>query len=224
MARQARRKRIAALCSASLLVAIYVVPAAKGASSDVPADGGLTSMEIELVREVNLARSDPLRYASFLEQWRRFYENKKIRRSGELSILTEEGVAAVEEAIAFLRASSRRPALRLSAGMSRGAKDHARQLGAAGALGHRGLHGNWPTDRVNRYGRWRDAMGENIFYGRGTAREMVMLLIIDDGIPGRDHRRTTFDPVYGVIGAGCAPHTTYDTICVLTFAGDYEDM
>ena len=192
-------------------------------STGAQAKTDFVSLEKDIAREVNLARSDPSRYAGFVEQWQTFYRGRRIERPGKLTVLTEEGVAAVEEAIIFLRSIGRRPTLRVSPGMSRGAKDHAQQLGAAGALGHKGLYGSWPTDRVSRYGRWRDAMGENVFYGRGTAREIVMLLIVDDGIPGRDHRRTTFDPAYGVIGVGCAPHVTYHTICVLTFAGGYTE-
>lgn len=207
----------------SLAAAIHLMSTVMAEPSGVQAKTDFASLEKEVAREVNLARRDPSQYGSFVEQWKAFYRGRRIERPGKLTILTEEGVAAVEEAIVFLRSIGPRSALRLSPGMSRGAKDHAQQLGAAGALGHKGLHGSWPTDRVNRYGNWRDAMGENIFYGRGTAREIVMLLIIDDGIPGRDHRRTTFDPAYGVIGVGCAPHITYDTICVLTFAGGYRE-
>lgn len=212
-----------ALWPLSLAAAIHLMSALMAETSNAQAVSDFTSLEKEIAREVNLARNDPSRYASFIAQWKAFYSGRRIERPGKLTILTEEGAAAVEESIVFLRSIGPRPALRLSAGMSRGAKDHAQQLGAAGGLGHKGLYGSWPTDRVNRYGRWRDAMGENVFYGRGTAREIVMLLIIDDGIPGRDHRRTTFDPAYGVIGVGCAPHITYDTICVLTFAGRYTE-
>jgi uncharacterized protein YkwD len=203
--------------------AIHLMLAALAESGGAQAVTDFTSLEKDIAREVSLARNNPSRYASFIEQWKTFYSGRRIERPGKLTILTEEGAAAVEEAVIFLRSVSPRPALRLSHGMSRGAKDHARQLGAAGTVGHRGLYGSWPTERVNRYGNWRDAMGENIFYGSGTAREIVMLLIIDDGIPGRDHRRTTFDAAYGVIGVGCAPHISYDTICVLTFAGRYTE-
>lgn len=223
MAKRRALGETAVLWLASLAAAIHLMLTAMAESSDPQAATDFVSLEKDIAREVNLARSDPSQYASFIEQWKTYYEGRRIERPGKLTILTEEGAAAVEEAVVFLRSVRPRPGLRLSSGMSRGAKDHARQLGAAGGLGHKGLHGSWPTNRVNRYGRWRDAMGESIFYGRGTAREIVMLLIIDDGIPGRDRRRTIFEPAYGVAGVGCAPHITYDTICVLTFAGRYTE-
>jgi uncharacterized protein YkwD len=214
------RRKIGALRLLIWLMLLAVPGVATGASS---VSGQLAALEREVVREVNLARSDPQQYAALLEQWREFYKGRRIERPGKPTILTEEGVAAVDEAIGYLRSIGTRPTLTLSLGMSRGAKDHANEMGPAGALGHRGLRGSWPTERINRYGRWRDAVGENIYYGEGDPREIVMWLIIDDGIPGRDHRRTTFNPLFHAIGAGCSAHATYGTMCVLTFAGAYSE-
>lgn len=206
-----------------LLVLLVLLAVPRIVAGEPQSTGQLSALEREIVREVNLARSDPRQYALWLEQWSTFYKDRRIERPGKPTILTEEGAAAVEEAIGYLRSIGSRPTLTLSAGMSRGAKDHANEMGAAGALGHRGLYGSWPTQRINRYGRWREAVGENIYYGEGTAREIVMWLIIDDAIPGRDHRRTMFNPLFHVIGVGCGAHTTYGTMCVLTFAGGFSE-
>ncbi|MFQ6024530.1 MAG: CAP domain-containing protein [Acidiferrobacterales bacterium] len=192
-------------------------------SSDAKTLDYVSALENEIVREVNLARSNPEQYASFLEEWKEYYKGTRIERSGQPTILTEEGIVAVEEAIHFLRSVRSTPPLSLSVGMSLGAKDHVKELGPAGAIGHKGLYGSWPTDRVNRYGRWREAMGENIQYGRDKAREVVTALIIDDGVPSRAHRHNIFDPAFRVIGVGCGPHATYKTMCVITFAGGYMD-
>lgn len=194
-----------------------------GRAGEVGTLDSLSPLEKEVVREVNLARSNPGRYASFLADWKQYYEGRRIKRSGEPTILTEEGVAALEEAIEYLRSIGPVPSLRPSLGMSLGAKDHVKELGPTGAVGHRGLKGSWPTDRVNRYGSWRQALGENIYYGRDKAREVVIGLVVDDGVPSRAHRHNMFDPAFHVIGVGCGAHATYGTICVITFAGDYID-
>lgn len=211
--------------SGKLWLLVWLVPlVVPGVVTGAPPMGGqLSTLEGEVVREVNLARSEPQQYATLLEQWKTFYKGQRIERPGKPTIVTEEGTAAVDEAIDYLRRLRARPTLTLSIGMSRGAKDHANEMGPAGALGHRGVRGSWPTERINRYGRWQEAVGENIYYGEGNAREIVMWLIIDDGIPGRDHRRTTFNPLFHVIGVGCGAHAAYGTMCVLTFAGAYNE-
>lgn len=69
------------------------------------------------------------------------------------------------------------------------AEDHVKELDPAGKLGHRDLTGSWPTYRANRYGTWKEALGAAIYYDRDDAREIVITLIIDDGVPSRDDRR-----------------------------------
>lgn len=183
----------------------------------------LSALELEIVHELNTARTDPARYSAFLQDWRAHYNGKRIERPGKPTILTEEGVIAVDEAIAYLRGLAPRAPLTISAGMSRGAHDHVQELGPAGALGHRGLRGSWPTERVNRYGAWKQAMGEAISYGPSTAPEVVTSLIIDDGVPGRAHRGSLLDPAFRVIGIACGPHARYEIVCVLTLAGAYVE-
>lgn len=181
----------------------------------------LSALEEGIAREVNLARSDPGQYTSLLEEWSQYYNDKEIERAGQPTIITQEGVSAVKEAIRYLRAASSLPLLKISIGMSLAAKDHAKELGPAGKLGHKGLTGSWPTDRVNRYGTWKEALGEAIYYGRDDAREVVMALIIDDGVPSRGHRHHIFDPAFRAVGVGCGVHATYESMCVITFAGSY---
>ncbi len=183
----------------------------------------LSALEREIVRELNTARTDPARYSQLLQQRRAHYNGKRIERPGQPTILTEEGVVAIDEAIASLRSLAPRAQLIISAGMSRGARDHVQEIGPAGAMGHRGLRGSWPTERVNRYGEWRHAMGEAISYGPNTALEVVMSLIVDDGVPDRAHRRSLLDPAFRVVGVACGPHARYEILCVLTFAGAYVE-
>jgi uncharacterized protein YkwD len=70
---------------------------------------------------------------------------------------------------------------------------------------------------MRRYARWT-ATGEVIAYGSGRAEDVVLQLIIDDGVPGRGHRRILFNPAYTLIGTACAPHPVWRTVCVLDFA------
>lgn len=187
-------------------------------------DKHTSSLEQEVISELNLARQHPKKYAAFLEQERPYYVGKFIKRPGEVTIITKEGVSAVDEAIRYLKKVNSLPAMKYSKGLSRAAMDHVRDQGKRGALGHKGSDGSQPADRVNRYGDWRWTVGENISYGRDVARDIVIGLIVDDGVPGRGHRDNIFNPKFRIVGVACGGHKTYGTMCVMNYAGDFIEQ
>ena len=69
-------------------------------------------------------------------------------------MMTNEGVAAVDEAINYLRICRPCSTLKLSIGMSRAAQDHVDDQGPKGAVGHDGSDGSASDERVSRYGSW----------------------------------------------------------------------
>ena len=78
--------------------------------------------------------------------------------------------------------------------------------------------------RMNRYGRWGVIWGENLSYGRSTARDIVLALIIDDGLPGRKHRKNIFNPAFSVAGAAYGAHARYRSVCSIEFAGAFAEQ
>ena len=62
-----------------------------------------SSLERGVLDELNLARTKPAAYAGLLRQHRKLYKGRSIFYPGRnVSISTEEGVSAVDEAIRFL--------------------------------------------------------------------------------------------------------------------------
>jgi uncharacterized protein YkwD len=144
-------------------------------------------------------------------------------RPGRLRVRTEEGLRAVDEAIAFLRRIEPLPPLTPSPGMSRAAQDHADDQSRSGDTGHIGGDGSEVPQRLARYGRWLVRVGENIAYGDGDAREVVMQLIIDDGYRSRGHRENFYQRDFERIGVGCAPHKAFRQVCVMTLSGRFVE-
>jgi len=183
----------------------------------------LSPLEKAVVNEMNLARTSPKEYLSLLEQFKKYYDGKLLKLPGETPILTKEGTSAVVEAIRSLRSQKPVSPLSPSKGMTLGAKDHIRDLRTSGASQHKGSDGSESWDRVNRYGTWQKIIGENISFGHNKARNIVMTLMIDDGVPNRGHRKNIFNPDFRLVGVACGDHPAYKTICVITFAGGYRE-
>ena len=161
-----------------------------------------------VIREINLARENPRLYATFVAESRPFH-------------MIEHG-RAVDEAVRFLKKARPLPPLTLSPGMSRAAADHCAEQ-VEGQLGHDGSDRSSPGDRISRYGSWITTWGENISYSRKTAREVVLALIIDDGVRSRGHRKNIFNPKFNVAGAAFGPHARYRTVCTIDFAGGFAE-
>lgn len=176
-----------------------------------------------ILAELNIARSDPRRFAGFLRDYKKLIRGKYLERPGEITVVLNEGAPAVDEAIAFLERQAPLPRLSLSAGLSRAAADHAADQGRTGQTGHTGSDRSTMRQRVERYGTWKRTIGENIAYGAESARDVVIQLIVDDGVPGRGHRTNIFNPDFLTVGIAYGPHPKYRTICVQDFAGGYEE-
>lgn len=196
----------------------HEVPATPGYHADY-----LSAMEREVLGEINVARTNPLKYAKFAKDLRNSMAGRMIKRPGKPTILTQEGIAAVDEAIGFLRYVHPVTALSPSRGLFMTARDHVRNQGPKGTIGHEDPDGSQINHRADRYGEWTALIGENISYGAETPREHVLALIIDDGVPSRSHRKNIFNPTFRMIGIAIGPHAKFRTMCVIDFAGGYKE-
>ena len=172
---------------------------------------------------MNFARTRPKEFAKHLETLSKYYDGKLIKMPGEVPVMTREGVSAVKEAIRYLKSVEPVGQLRAARGLSLAAKDHLKDQSQSGETGHTGRDGSQPHDRIERHGKWRGLSGENIAYGDHNPRMIVMQLIIDDGVPDRGHRKNIFTSRFRVTGVAIGTHTVYRTMCVITYAGGFED-
>ncbi len=170
--------------------------------------------------EVNLARSSPEAYALILEQYYRTLGNDRLHRREGRTLRMIEGRPAVNEAITFLRSTKPLPALNLNSCLSQSAQDHVNGTGPSGQTGHRGRDGSEPSERATRRLGYRAHCGENISYGRDSAREHVIALIVDDGVKSRGHRVNIFRESYRSIGIGVGSHARYRNMTVHVFCTD----
>lgn len=190
-----------------------------------PSSFELSEVERALIEETNLLRANPAAYAEKLERLLPHYDGMQLKLPNQSFILeTEEGVSAVEEAIAVLQTTDALPLLEPVAGLSLGANDHAVDLRLNNLTGHYGSDNSDPFERISRYGTYHDIAGENISYSPiHTAEWHVIQWLIDDGVSDRGHRETLLKPDYQVTGVACEPHASFGNVCVMTYAGEYTN-
>lgn len=178
-----------------------------------------TPLEQEVINEINLLRADPSGYARRLEEIQSSYEGVlRMREEGLAPIRTVEGVAPLLEAVAFLKQLRPMGPLASLDALVAAARDHVRDQGPTEAIGHRGSDGSNSFERISRHGRSTGLSAEVIDYGWTSAREIVMDLLIDDGIADRGHRRNLLIPRYVHAGAACGPHRRFGVMCVVEMA------
>lgn len=205
-----------------LILCSIVIALAVANSPSIHSQGKskLSQDEQELLSEINQARANPEMYASYLEKLKPLFVGKVYKGT----LATEEGWAAVEDAIAYLRTTKPQPPLDVSTGLCSAALGHVKDQSGSGSTGHKsGSSGGMIEDRVKPFGTWQGGIGENLTYGNESARERVLTWLIDDGVASRGHRKRVMSSDYKVAGICCGTHPEYEKMCVLTLAGGFME-
>lgn len=178
----------------------------------------LSQIELEILKEINLARTDPKLYVTYLEEYRKFYNGNNLSLPNQRMIVTNEGVAAVDDAIKALKAANIIAALESSEFVSRATKDHLQDLVKNSIFGHKGSDGSMTDGRLNKYIYIETIrFGENVVMSGLSAREVVLAMLIDDGVPSRSHRKNVLDPEFKFIGLSNGVNKTQKGLSVVIF-------
>jgi uncharacterized protein YkwD len=187
------------------------------------AQRGPSAQEIAVFQALNALRQDPASYIGILQSQRRLYRGNLLIEPGGVNVQTQEGIAAVDEAIAALRAVPHPPGgLEFSPGLAASAAQLVRENGARGLTGHEGPGGEDLPHRVSRAGKWSGSIGEDISFGDADPTGVIVQLLVDDGVSNRGHRRELLDPRWHYVGISCGPHSVYQRMCVLDFAVEFH--
>jgi len=101
--------------------------------------------------------------------------------------------------------------------LSKSAAFHANDMGTKGKTGHDSSDGTACFDRIRRY-HSGGYMAENCDYGYSDALNIVLHLMIDDGVPSKGHRNSILSPNYKRVGISIKPHKVWSFNCVMDFS------
>lgn len=108
-------------------------------------------------------------------------------------------------------------ALQSSSVLEKLAKGHALDMGEKGNVGHASSNGTTFENRVRKKIK-TGMIAENCDYGNAEPLDIVMSLLIDDGITSLGHRKNILHPTLKFVGIAIEKHKTYRVNCVMDFA------
>lgn len=180
-------------------------------------------LEQQVILELNKVRSNPKRYAEeYLEDLRTAYSGKLYTYPGQDPVKSQEGVHPLEECIQVLQKTAPMSIMNPAEGLYKAASDLVADQQKHGGIGHIARNGSTPQRRMEKYGTWDICSAEDITYGSFEARQIVIALLIDDGVPERSHRKNILNPCFRFAGVANGKHPSYLSMCTIDYAGDYR--
>ncbi len=171
-----------------------------------------------LLYMINFVRSNPKEFAKILEKRLSRFEGKIYTDENGQQWSTQEGAAAVQEAINELNNTYKSvPAVSFNDKLAEAAKYHVDDIGPKGLTQHNGSNGETAANRIKRYYQWK-SYGEVISFGSKNSDEVVAQLIIDDGVSNRGHRKVIMTDYFKEIGFAWGFHSVYGIMCNIDFA------
>jgi len=179
----------------------------------------------EIVTEINRARANPRGFAKYLREWEsKFNGNVFSLPNTNIALTTNEGVAAVRDAIGYLeRIEPVLVPIKYSEALAMSALDLVKDHGPRGKTGDVLSDGTEPGTRLIKYGSWKKKIAETIAYGPLSAKDVIASWIVDDGHSSRPNRESIFDPTFTVVGVASGPHYNYGKIAVVDWTVEFNE-
>jgi uncharacterized protein YkwD len=159
-----------------------------------------TEEEKKVVLFMNLARIDgPLFAETILDEYTRTHqtEHNTYLRSLHRDLKKTEGL----------------PPLIPEKDLTSIAQGHAIESGKTGHTGHKNFDRRFEPLMGNPYME----VGENCSYGYANAIDIVISLLIDDGVKSLGHRENILKPTFNSVGVAIREHKRYRYNCVIDY-------
>ena len=176
----------------------------------------------EIIKEINIARSKPRKYAKFLKKIIKNFDENDLNYSEEqINITTVEGIDAYEEAIEYLYNVYPKPKLNLHLSLLNIANDY---LNHAKKISYEKIFRLEINNLIEKYGTFTGNFSKLMDFGGLTAKSIVTNLIVCDGNHSRDYRNLIFDDNFRYIGVASVPHSEYKQFTVIMISENFKSL
>ena len=178
-------------------------------------------IQTTLYKELNNLRQDPKSYIPLIQEQMNSLKKNNIlkKKDSNLQIQTLEGKAAYEDAILFLEEQKPVDPLTKEIKLSYAAQDLVKDIGVRGMVSHQDKEGNFVSERIEKYCEWDYCANELIEVSSKNPQDILISLLVDDGVRNRPDRRALFQHIYNYVGIACGAHSEYEIVTVFVFAG-----
>lgn len=203
-----------------ILILAFIVPAGAEAThvSERP------EFEAKLISEINKLRQKPWKYEQYLSEYQELLRRDVLYLPYRKPFRLYEGAGVLEIAKKNIVKRGITDELARSDSLDSVARSHLLDLLDNPALGHTGKDGASFATRIRKQINPGGPVGENITFNDATPRQALLTMVIDDGVPTRQHRENIFSPDFLLIGAACGTRNDGQNICVVEFAAKLIPM
>lgn len=181
------------------------------------------SKTVKVFKLINHYRCYPRSLAKHLEKIKTYFNKSTniLAEPNKIQFKMIETEEVFNEAIGFLQQMLPKKPFEWDEYLAMSSQEHVDDIGPKGLLLYQSSDGTEPQDRIGKYGKYVETLGENIDFGPNDALGIIVSFTLDDGEPNRPHRNNLFKNNYEKIGIAIGHHKTEFQMCVIDFAFDF---
>ena len=167
----------------------------------------------QLVDEINAVRTNPAAYASKVEGYIPYFQDKILKLPDQrVAIKTQEGAAAYEECVNFLKSAEPTAAHVPSRGLTRIANDF---LSGVQSVDPSQIGTIDMNSIIDKYGAFQGNFSRAMEFGGNTPEQVVINLLVSDGDKTRSQRDALLNPILKRIGVSQGKHDIYRIVTII---------
>ena len=206
-----------------LFIALLLTISGFGQNINQPVNVSTTAVEINILDEINEARTNPTRYIAYLEEYKQLFRGNTVYFPNGTRMTTFEGTRGVDDAINFLKALPKTEPFQFSNGLSKPARLQIADLMEDSSLGHTGKDGSDLAKRLGKFGFVGNMYAESLIQYVQNPREMVLTMLIDDGLKSRGNRKNILSSKFKQIGLAFGKDKKGDSLCIAIFTDSFQE-